>query len=315
MEKKLKMMNLLSRIASSKKDSKNVASEEQKKKTSKPRRPPAEDDDDDDDRRRDKPPSRAHLTDEELVREWYVLYFFFSRRMCYPLNSLNRPYLTRKQVEEYKTMFDDLDIEADGKITAEDIQERLRQVGSFKTLKQIKKNLERYDTDGSGALDFCEFLTLMLHDLNLSNPQETLRNVFLTFDEDGDGKITAPELKRTMETVGIPLSLREAKFVIEMADREGDGELCYDEFVDFVLGNEYVRSSGAEGKADDANKESAGMEYFAPMSLTTRLGSFFRSSETGTQADASGKRGRRGGDSDEEIENAVLSDEENVVLS
>lgn len=212
-------------------------------------------------------------------------------------------------------MFDDLDIEADGKITAEDIQERLRQVGSFKTIKQIKKNLKRYDTDGSGALDFCEFLTLMLHDLNLSNPQETLRNVFLTFDEDGDGKITAAELKRTMETVGIPLSLREAKFVIEMADREGDKELCYDEFVDFVLGNEYVHSSGAEGEAGDANKESAGVEYFAPMSLTTRLGSFFRSGQTGTQADASGERGRRGGDSDEETENAVLSDEENVVLS
>jgi len=79
-------MNLLSRIASSKKDSKTVASNEQKKKTSKPRRPPAEDDDD---RRRDKPPSRAHLTDEELVREWYVLYFFlFSIECVYPLNSL-----------------------------------------------------------------------------------------------------------------------------------------------------------------------------------------------------------------------------------
>jgi calmodulin len=245
-----------------------------------------------------------------------IIFLLFSIECVLPSKfSQNRPYLTRKQVEEYKIMFDDLDVTTDGKITAEDIQERLRQVGSFKTIKQIKKNLKRYDTDGSGALDFCEFLTLMLHDLNLSNPQETLRNVFLTFDEDGDGKITPPALKRTMETVGIPLSLREAKFVVEMADREGDGELCYDEFVDFVLGNEEVHSSGAEGEADDANKESAGVEYFAPMSLTTRLGSFFRSSETGTQADASGKRSRRGGDSDEEIENAVLSDEENVVLS
>ena len=123
-------------------------------------------------------------------------------------------------------MFDDLDIESDGRISAEDIQERLRQVGSFKTIKQIKKNLRRYDSDGNGTLDFCEFLTLMLHDLNLSNPQETLRSVFLTFDEDTDGKITAAELKRTMEMVGIPVSMREAKFVIQMADREGDGELC-----------------------------------------------------------------------------------------
>ena len=52
------------------------------------------------------------MTDEELVREW--------------------PYLTRKQVEEYKSMFDDLDVEGTGRITAEDIQVRLEQVGRSK---------------------------------------------------------------------------------------------------------------------------------------------------------------------------------------
>ena len=220
-------------------------------------------------------------------------------------------------MEEYKTMFDDLDIESDGRISAEDIQERLRQVGSFKTIKQIKKNLRRYDSDGNGTLDFCEFLTLMLHDLNLSNPQETLRSVFSTFDEDTDGKITAAELKRTMEMVGIPVSMREAKFVIQMADREGDGELCYDEFVDFVLGAEQHEEPGAEGitsDAEKATKDGAGVEYLAPRLLTTRLGQFFsRSSATETNDGRKSARrsARRGGDSDEE---EVLSDEENVVL-
>ena len=53
--------------------------------------------------------------------------------------------------------------------------------------------------------------------------------------------------KRTMEMVGIPVSMREAKFVIKMADREGDGELCYDEFVDFVLGADpHPNGSGTE---------------------------------------------------------------------
>ena len=122
--------------------------------------------------------SSRGMTDEELVREW--------------------PYLTRKQVEEYKSMFDDLDVEGTGRITVKTLG-AIEQVGSLKTIKQIKRNLKRYDADGNGTLDFCEFLTLMLHDLNMSNPQETLRNVFLTFDEDRDGKI-AVEL-RTMEMV------------------------------------------------------------------------------------------------------------------
>ena len=82
----------------------------------------------------------------------------------------------------------------------------------------------------------------------------------MTFDEDTDGKITAAELKRTMEMVGIPVSMREAKFVIQMADREGDGELCYDEFVDFVLGAEQHEKPGAErnnercGKGDERRR-------------------------------------------------------------
>ncbi|CCO66880.1 predicted protein [Bathycoccus prasinos] len=284
-----------------------TSSTRRNERRSKPRKP--EDEDENERNNADafkarKPPSRAHMTDEELVREWYAI-----------LPSM--PYLTRKQVEEYKTMFDDLDIESDGRISAEDIQERLRQVGSFKTIKQIKKNLRRYDSDGNGTLDFCEFLTLMLHDLNLSNPQETLRSVFLTFDEDTDGKITAAELKRTMEMVGIPVSMREAKFVIQMADREGDGELCYDEFVDFVLGAEQHEKPGAEGitsDAEKATKDGAGVEYLAPRLLTTRLGQFFsRSSATETNDGRKSARrnARRGGDSDEE---EVLSDEENVVL-
>ena len=63
--------------------------------------------------------------------------------------------------------------------------------------------------------------------------------------------------------VGIPVSMREAKFVIKMADREGDEELCYDEFVDFVLGADpHPNGSGTEetetGKRRAAEKESAG---------------------------------------------------------
>ena len=42
--------------------------------------------------------------------------------------------------------------------------------------------------------------------------------------------------------VGIPVSMREAKFVIQMADREGDGELCYDEFVRFRVGRINTRN-------------------------------------------------------------------------
>ena len=109
--------------------------------------------------------------------------------------------------------------------------------------------------------------------------------------------------------VGIPVSMREAKFVIKMADREGDGELCYDEFVDFVLGAD-PHPNGSSGTEETetgrgggaAEKESAGMQYLAPTSLTTRLGRFFRSSNEGRKqkgVDGARREGRE--------ENAVLT--------
>ena len=127
---------------------------------------------------------------------------------------------------------------------------RLEQVGScVKTIKQIKRNLKRYDADGNAPLDFCEFLTLMLHDLNTSNPQETLRNVFLTFDEDRDGKIAArAQLKRTHgHTWYVRCPCARAKFVIKMADRDIYLSLSLSlEFVDVCWADPHPNLSGTE---------------------------------------------------------------------
>ena len=47
---------------------------------------------------------------------------------------------------------------------------------------------------------------------------------------DGDGLITASELKLTMNNLGEPLTDEEVQAVIEEADIDGDGKINFQEF-------------------------------------------------------------------------------------
>lgn len=51
------------------------------------------------------------------------------------------------------------------------------------------------------------------------------------FDRDGNGFITAAELRHVMTTLGEKLSDEEVDEMIREADVDGDGQINYEEFV------------------------------------------------------------------------------------
>ena len=55
-------------------------------------------------------------------------------------------------------------------------------------------------------------------------------HAFRVFDRDGDGLISAEELKLTMNNLGEPLTDYEVRSMIEAADLDGDGRINFDEF-------------------------------------------------------------------------------------
>ncbi|KAL6954249.1 hypothetical protein U1Q18_044971 [Sarracenia purpurea var. burkii] len=54
--------------------------------------------------------------------------------------------------------------------------------------------------------------------------------VFRYLDENGDGKISAAELQRSVRAVGGELSREEARLAVESLDEDGDGLLGFEEF-------------------------------------------------------------------------------------
>ena len=87
------------------------------------------------------------------------------------------------------------------------------------------------DEDGNGTIDFAEFIKMMPSQERDDNAEEEMLEAFRVFDTDGNGSITADELRQIFNNLGEKLTEEEIADMIEEADTDGDGEINYQEFV------------------------------------------------------------------------------------
>jgi calmodulin len=85
--------------------------------------------------------------------------------------------------------------------------------------------------DHSGTINFEEFLRLMSMHVNDRDNEEDMMNVFRVFDKDGNGYITAAELKQAMESLDEVVTDEDIEDMIREADTNGDGNVNYEEFI------------------------------------------------------------------------------------
>jgi len=91
------------------------------------------------------------------------------------------------------------------------------------------------DGDGNGTIDFPEFLTMMARKMKDTDSEEEIREAFKVFDRDGNGYITAAELRHVMTSIGEKLSDSEVDEMIREADKDNDGRIDYSEFVSLMF--------------------------------------------------------------------------------
>ena len=70
----------------------------------------------------------------------------------------------------------------------------------------------------------------------MSEPSEDqLKEVFNTFDADGNGSIDATEIKKVCESLGLEANAAEIEDLIKQADDNGNGKIEFEEFKKAVL--------------------------------------------------------------------------------
>ncbi len=99
----------------------------------------------------------------------------------------------------------------------------MRSLGQSPTDAALRQMIEEVDADGSGTIDFAEFLTLMARKMKTQDARSEIMEAFKVFDIDGSGKISASELRSIMADLGEKLTDQEVDEMIKEADKDGDG--------------------------------------------------------------------------------------------
>mmetsp|Transcript_24453 Transcript_24453/g.49553 ORF Transcript_24453/g.49553 Transcript_24453/m.49553 type:complete len:201 (-) Transcript_24453:403-1005(-) len=118
-----------------------------------------------------------------------------------------------------------------GTIDAKELKVAMRALGFEPSKEEIRKLISQIDKDGSGTVDFNEFLGMMKTKMGERDSREEILKAFSLFDDDETGKISFRNLKRVAMELGESITDEELQEMIDEADRDGDGEVSQDEFI------------------------------------------------------------------------------------
>ncbi|XP_017956128.1 calcium-binding protein E63-1 isoform X3 [Drosophila navojoa] len=156
-----------------------------------------------------------------------------------------------------RTAFDLLDRNRDGRVTANELQFMLKNLGINVRDEIIHDLIREASHSGNGLINEAEFLQWVgriqalrdeqqqQHDDSTSNASkpideaddvtEDLIAAFRVFDRDGNGFITRDELQTAMEMIGEPLNEQQVEQLLAIADLDQDGRINYEEFTRLLL--------------------------------------------------------------------------------
>jgi centrin-1 len=87
----------------------------------------------------------------------------------------------------------------------------------------IYQMISDLDADGSGQIDFEEFLELMTARVSDKDTRENIRKIFNLFDDEKTGFISIKNLRRVAKELGETIDDSELQEMIERADTDNDG--------------------------------------------------------------------------------------------
>mmetsp|Transcript_46531 Transcript_46531/g.100290 ORF Transcript_46531/g.100290 Transcript_46531/m.100290 type:complete len:175 (+) Transcript_46531:144-668(+) len=146
------------------------------------------------------------------------------------------PKLSEEDIEEFREAFSLFDKDGTGVISFDDLATILNSIGRRSDLQDLKALAEEVGAASAfdRGIDFQAFLKLVAARLHAMDCVEDMREAFQVFDRDNNGSVSARELKHVMNNLGESVSNEEVEALIREADADGDGELSFDDFLNFV---------------------------------------------------------------------------------
>ena len=137
--------------------------------------------------------------------------------------------LTQSEIDALNKNFQEIDSNNDGKLTLEEIKLAASKNKGI-NLELIEEIFKSIDTDGSGSIEYTEFISASL-DKSLYLQKEKLREAFNLFDVDHSGKISNVEIAKVL---GMDKRSKEISKILEKYDTNKDGEIDFEEFFEMM---------------------------------------------------------------------------------
>lgn len=153
--------------------------------------------------------------------------------------------LTEEQKQEIREAFDQFDTDGSGSIDAKELKVAMRALGFELPREEIKKMITAVAGNAVSAIDFNQFMEMMGQKILDRDPLTEILKAFDLFDKDHNGSISLKDLKAATIELGENLTDDELREMIREADRDFDGEVGKNEFV------EVMKKSGLFGTFDD----------------------------------------------------------------
>lgn len=141
-----------------------------------------------------------------------------------------RPGLTEDDIEEIKEAFDLFDSDGSGTVEPRELKSAMQSLGFEAKGSTMFHVVTELDKDGSGAIDFEEFIGMMSSKLSDHETKEEIRSIFTLFDVDKTGHINIKNLKKIARDLGETVDDDELLDLIRKADSNNDGQVSFDDF-------------------------------------------------------------------------------------
>jgi calmodulin len=143
--------------------------------------------------------------------------------------------LTEEQRDELKEAFAIYDTNNDGVISTRELGTVLRQLGQNPTEAEILEMIKDLDKDKNSSISFDEFAILMVDKMKNVDTEQEVRDAFRVFDVNGNGFLSADELRHVATNLGEKLTEEEANEMIRSANVDGNGQINYEDFVNLMI--------------------------------------------------------------------------------
>ena len=160
-------------------------------------------------------------------------------KKAFDVNNYVTAILPRDDVIEIKQAFDIFDGDGSGVIDPAELKQAFIDLGFVGNNKFVYQILAELDEDGSGGIEFDEFLRLATAKASEKDSRADILKVFNAFDKNRMKKFAIDELKRVAEDLGEEITEEELVSVFRRGDLDDDGFITSDDFYNIMTHRVY----------------------------------------------------------------------------